>query len=121
MDAVENEVDRIKPRFLIIDSIQTMMNRELNNAAGSVTQIREATTALTRIAKQNGCAIFIIGHVTKEGALAGPRMLEHMVDTVLYLKATGMIRCGFSVPSKQIRFNQRDRNIRNVPRRHERG
>ena len=84
MDAVENEVDRIKPRFLIIDSIQTMMNRELNNAAGSVTQIREATTALTRIAKQNGCAIFIIGHVTKEGALAGPRMLEHMVDTVLY-------------------------------------
>ena len=86
MDAVENEVDRIKPRFLIIDSIQTMMNRELNNAAGSVTQIREATTALTRIAKQNGCAIFIIGHVTKEGALAGPRMLEHMVDTVLYFE-----------------------------------
>ena len=71
MDAVESEVDRIKPRFLVIDSIQTMMNRELNNAAGSVTQIREATTALTRIAKQNGCAIFIIGHVTKEGALAG--------------------------------------------------
>ena len=86
MDAVENEVDRLKPRFLIIDSIQTMMNRELNNAAGSVTQIREATTALTRIAKQNGCAIFIIGHVTKEGALAGPRMLEHMVDTVLYFE-----------------------------------
>ena len=86
MDAVESEVDRIKPRFLIIDSIQTMMNRELNNAAGSVTQIREATTALTRIAKQNGCAIFIIGHVTKEGALAGPRMLEHMVDTVLYFE-----------------------------------
>ena len=86
MDAVESEVDRIKPRFLVIDSIQTMMNRELNNAAGSVTQIREATTALTRIAKQNGCAIFIIGHVTKEGALAGPRMLEHMVDTVLYFE-----------------------------------
>ena len=86
MDAVESEVDRIKPRFLIIDSIQTMMNRELNNAAGSVTQIREATTALTRIAKQNGCAIFIIGHVTKEGVVAGPRVLEHMVDTVLYFE-----------------------------------
>ena len=91
MDAVENEVDRLKPRFLIIDSIQTMMNRELNNAAGSVTQIREATTALTRIAKQNGCAIFIIGHVTKEGALAGPRMLEHMVDTVLYFEGDKML------------------------------
>ena len=86
IDAIESEVERLKPRFLIIDSIQTMISPELNNATGSVTQIREATTALTRIAKLNSCAVFIIGHVTKDGAIAGPRMLEHMVDTVLYFE-----------------------------------
>lgn len=86
IDAIEAEVDRLKPKFLVIDSIQTMISPELSNATGSVTQIREATTALTRIAKLSGCAVFIVGHVTKEGAIAGPRMLEHMVDTVLYFE-----------------------------------
>ena len=86
IDAIEAEVERLKPKFLVIDSIQTMVSPELSNATGSVTQIREATTALTRIAKQNSCAVFIVGHVTKEGAIAGPRMLEHMVDTVLYFE-----------------------------------
>ncbi len=84
--AVENEVERTKPSFLMIDSIQTMVCTEVASAAGSVTQIREVTAALTRIAKINGCAVFIVGHVTKEGAIAGPRMLEHMVDTVLYFE-----------------------------------
>lgn len=86
LDAIESEADRLKPAFLVIDSIQTMVSPELNNATGSVTQIREATTALTRIAKSSGCAVFIIGHVTKEGTIAGPRLLEHMVDTVLYFE-----------------------------------
>ena len=86
IDAIESEVERVKPGFLVIDSIQTMISPELNNATGSVTQIREATTSITRIAKSNGCAVFIVGHVTKEGAIAGPRMLEHMVDTVLYFE-----------------------------------
>ena len=86
VSAIEAEVERVKPAFLIIDSIQTMVAAEVASAAGSVTQIREVTAALTRIAKVTGCAVFIVGHVTKEGAIAGPRMLEHMVDTVLYFE-----------------------------------
>ncbi|MBO6062000.1 MAG: DNA repair protein RadA, partial [Clostridia bacterium] len=86
VSAIESEVERVKPAFLIIDSIQTMVATEVASAAGSVTQIREVTAALTRIAKISGCAVFIVGHVTKEGAIAGPRMLEHMVDTVLYFE-----------------------------------
>ena len=86
IDAIESEVERITPRYLIIDSIQTMINPSLPNATGSVTQIREATAALTTLAKEKDCAVFIVGHVTKEGAIAGPRMLEHMVDTVLYFE-----------------------------------
>lgn len=86
IDAIEAEVERLSPRFMIIDSIQTMVNPSLSNATGSVTQIREATAVLTGIAKEKDCAVFIVGHVTKEGALAGPRMLEHMVDTVLYFE-----------------------------------
>ncbi|MBR5714736.1 MAG: DNA repair protein RadA, partial [Clostridia bacterium] len=86
ISSIESEVERIKPSFLIIDSIQTMVCTEVSSAAGSITQIREVTAALTRIAKINGCAVFIVGHVTKEGAIAGPRMLEHMVDTVLYFE-----------------------------------
>ena len=84
--AIENEVERVKPAVLIIDSIQTMISPEIASAAGSITQIREVTSALTRIAKLNGCSVFIVGHVTKEGSIAGPRMLEHMVDTVLYFE-----------------------------------
>ena len=86
MDAIEAEVERVKPRFMIIDSIQTMLSPSLSNATGSVTQIREATAVLTSLAKEKDCAAFIVGHVTKEGSLAGPRMLEHMVDTVLYFE-----------------------------------
>ncbi|MBR3299692.1 MAG: DNA repair protein RadA [Clostridia bacterium] len=86
IDAIEAEVERLSPRYMIIDSIQTMVNPALSNATGSVTQIREATAVLTSIAKEKDCAVFIVGHVTKEGALAGPRLLEHMVDTVLYFE-----------------------------------
>ena len=80
---IESEIERIKPAFLIIDSIQTMYCPDIASAPGSVSQVREATSFLTRVAKTTGTAVFIVGHVTKEGAIAGPRVLEHMVDTVL--------------------------------------
>ncbi|HOG01619.1 MAG: hypothetical protein BWY57_00168 [Betaproteobacteria bacterium ADurb.Bin341] len=86
ISTVEAEALRVKPSFLIIDSIQTMYCGELTSAPGSVSQVRESTALLTRIAKTSGCAVFLVGHVTKEGAIAGPRVLEHMVDTVLYFE-----------------------------------
>jgi len=84
--AIEAEIGRVHPAFLIIDSIQTMASPDIASAPGSVAQVREATALLTRVAKGTACAVFIVGHVTKEGALAGPRVLEHMVDTVLYFE-----------------------------------
>jgi DNA repair protein RadA/Sms len=74
------------PQVLVIDSIQTMYTEELASAPGSVAQVRESAAQLVRYAKSNGIAVMIVGHVTKEGALAGPRVLEHMVDTVLYFE-----------------------------------
>lgn len=79
-------VNEMKPDILIVDSIQTMYNPEISSAPGSVSQVREATLGLMKIAKQDGIATFIVGHVTKQGAIAGPRVLEHMVDTVLYFE-----------------------------------
>ncbi len=84
--AIQVVSEREKPALIVVDSIQTMFNEELSSAPGSVSQVREITAGLMRIAKTNNIAIFIIGHVTKEGALAGPRVLEHMVDTVLYFE-----------------------------------
>lgn len=75
-----------KPRILVVDSIQTIYTEALQSAPGGVSQIRESAALLTRFAKQSGCALFLVGHVTKEGALAGPRVLEHMVDCVLYFE-----------------------------------
>ena len=86
MSAIRKAIETLKPEFVIIDSIQTMVQPDLTSAAGSVSQVRETTAELMQIAKMNNIAIFIVGHVTKEGALAGPRMLEHMVDTVLYFE-----------------------------------
>lgn len=83
---IAQEIQRLAPDFVVIDSIQTMQVPEHNGVAGSVAQVREATATLMRIAKENHIAIFIVGHVTKEGNIAGPRMLEHMVDTVLYFE-----------------------------------
>ncbi len=76
----------ISPDFVVVDSIQSMVSARLSTAPGSVSQIRECASLLTREAKTGGAAVFIIGHVTKEGAIAGPRVLEHMVDTVLYFE-----------------------------------
>lgn len=83
---IENQIQKIKPSFVVIDSIQTIYREEVTSAPGSVSQVRECTAELMKIAKTQGIAIFIVGHVTKEGAIAGPRLLEHMVDTVLYFE-----------------------------------
>jgi len=84
--AIEGIIDREKPEVVIIDSIQTVFDDELTSAPGSVSQVREVTGGLLRIGKGNNITIIIVGHVTKEGAIAGPRVLEHMVDTVLYFE-----------------------------------
>jgi DNA repair protein RadA/Sms len=86
LDAVLNHIESIKPGLLIIDSIQTMYIDGLSSSAGSVTQVRECASRLRALAKSLGIAIFLIGHVTKEGMIAGPRVLEHIVDTVLHLE-----------------------------------
>lgn len=83
---IEQTIGSIQPKVVFIDSIQTMHDPELSSAAGTVSQVKACTGALVRIAKESGIPVFIVGHVTKEGALAGPRVLEHMVDTVLYFE-----------------------------------
>ncbi len=79
-------IQAVKPGLLILDSVQTTYIQELDSSAGSVTQVRETASRLRELAKSSGVAVFLIGHVTKEGAIAGPRILEHIVDTVLYLE-----------------------------------
>lgn len=86
LDRVEAAIDGEKPQIVVIDSIQTMYREEISSAPGSVSQVRESTGILMQIAKTRGIAIFVVGHVTKEGVVAGPRVLEHMVDTVLYFE-----------------------------------
>lgn len=86
LDTIQAVIDREKPQIVVIDSIQTMFNEAVSSAPGSVSQVRESTGVLMQIAKGKGISIFIVGHVTKEGVVAGPRVLEHMVDTVLYFE-----------------------------------
>ncbi|WP_310605063.1 DNA repair protein RadA [Anaerosporobacter sp.] len=86
LDLIEETVRKIMPDVVIIDSIQTMFREDISSAPGSVSQVRETTNSLMQIAKGLGISIFIVGHVTKEGVVAGPRVLEHMVDTVLYFE-----------------------------------
>ncbi|MTK09636.1 MAG: DNA repair protein RadA [Hungatella sp.] len=86
LDLIEAAIQEEQPDVVIIDSIQTMFREEISSAPGSVSQVRESTNLLMQIAKGKGIAIFIVGHVTKEGVVAGPRVLEHMVDTVLYFE-----------------------------------
>lgn len=86
LDLIREVIERQKPQIVVIDSVQTMYNDSVGSAPGSVSQVREATSVLMQIAKGMDISIFIIGHVTKEGVVAGPRVLEHMVDTVLYFE-----------------------------------
>lgn len=85
-ERIEAIIEKEKPEFVVIDSIQTVFTEKLSSAPGSVSQVRDVTGQLLRISKKNGITVFVVGHVTKEGALAGPRVLEHMVDTVLYFE-----------------------------------
>lgn len=91
LDAVEEAIERQKPQIVVIDSIQTMYREDISASPGSVSQVRETTGSLMRIAKGQGITIFIVGHVTKEGVVAGPRVLEHMVDTVLYFEGDNAV------------------------------
>ena len=86
LEVIREVIERKKPEVVIIDSIQTMFHEEISSAPGSVSQVRESTNTLMQLAKGTGVSIFIVGHVTKEGNVAGPRVLEHMVDTVLYFE-----------------------------------
>lgn len=86
LEAILNHLAKIQPAIAVIDSIQTVYSETLTSAPGSVAQVRECAAQLTRYAKQSGCAMLLVGHVTKEGAIAGPRVLEHIVDTVLYFE-----------------------------------
>lgn len=86
LDKIEAIIMEAKPDVVVIDSIQTMYREDISSAPGSVSQVRESTNALMQLAKKSSIPIFIVGHVTKEGVVAGPRVLEHMVDTVLYFE-----------------------------------
>ena len=98
LEAILNQIDEMSPILVVVDSIQTVCLSELEAAPGSITQVRECTLRLMRWAKQNTASVFIAGHVTKDGAIAGPRVLEHIVDVVLYLEgepfsAYRLLRC----------------------------
>jgi DNA repair protein RadA/Sms len=86
LEYIVQTIEEMNPAFVIVDSIQTIYHSDITSAPGSVSQVRECTAELMRVAKTKGVAIFIVGHVTKEGSIAGPRILEHMVDTVLYFE-----------------------------------
>ena len=89
LDVISESISKMMPDVVVIDSIQTMYREDVGSAPGSVSQVREATSILMRIAKGLHISVFIVGHVTKEGVVAGPRVLEHMVDTVLYFEGDG--------------------------------
>lgn len=86
LETIQEVIERIRPELVVIDSIQTMCKSDVSSAPGSVSQVRESTGVFMKIAKTLGVTVFIVGHVTKEGVVAGPRVLEHMVDTVLYFE-----------------------------------
>ena len=86
VDRVVGQIQAVGPRMAIIDSIQTMQSADIESAAGSISQVRECASRLQSVAKSSDVAVFLVGHVTKEGSIAGPRVLEHLVDTVLYLE-----------------------------------
>ena len=86
VNAIESKIDSMNPKLVIIDSIQTMYSEDISSAPGSVSQVREITARIMKMCKSKGITTIIIGHVTKDGNIAGPRVLEHMVDTVLYLE-----------------------------------
>jgi len=86
LDQIVADIEQVNPRLVVVDSIQAISSEDLESAAGSVSQVKECATVLLRLAKTSGVPVFLVGHVTKAGAIAGPRVLEHIVDAVLYLE-----------------------------------
>ncbi len=86
LEVIENHISKLSPKVVVVDSIQTVYRSDIPSAPGSISQVRESASSLIHLAKREGISIFLVGHVTKEGAIAGPRVLEHMVDTVLYFE-----------------------------------
>ena len=123
LDTILEHVKSVQPDMLIIDSIQTVYMPELNSTPGSVTQVRESAARLRELAKSSGIAVFLIGHVTKEGVIAGPRVLEHVVDTVLYLEGDRFqsfrllrsVKNRFGATSEVGVFEMRERGMVEVP------
>src|SRR5690606_160372 len=119
LGAILAHVEDVKPRLLIVDSIQTTYFEGKASAAGSVSQVRECASALRELAKNTGIAVFLVGHVTKEGVIAGPRVLEHIVDTVLYLEGDRFqayrllrsVKNRFGATSEVGVFEMRDRGL----------
>ncbi|EHN58882.1 DNA repair protein RadA [Oenococcus kitaharae] len=122
MQQIESVIQQMEPDFLVIDSVQTMQEPDLQSPIGSVAQVREVTADLMQIAKTNGITIFIVGHVTKDGAIAGPKILEHMVDTVLYFEGDAnykyrilrTVKNRFGSTNELGIFEMRDRGLREV-------
>ena len=83
LESIFTQIENVKPQLLVIDSIQTIASSEIESAAGSVSQVRECAASLLRYAKQSGVPVILVGHINKDGAIAGPKVLEHIVDTVL--------------------------------------
>ncbi|HWR66680.1 MAG TPA: DNA repair protein RadA [Bellilinea sp.] len=123
LDTILEHVAALKPGLLIVDSIQTVYLPELSSTAGSVSQVRESAARLRELAKATGMAVFVIGHVTKEGVIAGPRVLEHIVDTVLYLEGDRFqtlrllrsVKNRFGATSEVGVFEMRERGMVEVP------
>jgi DNA repair protein RadA/Sms len=86
LSVILNHVDQVRPRVLVVDSIQTTYHEDLQSAPGNVSQVKQCASVFQQLAKESGIAVFLVGHVTKDGSIAGPRVLEHIVDTVLYLE-----------------------------------
>jgi DNA repair protein RadA/Sms len=114
LERINSAIQQHLPSVVVIDSIQTVFTEQLQSAPGSVAQVRECAAQLTRMAKQQGVAVVMIGHVTKEGALAGPRVLEHMVDTVLYFRLVRAIKNRFGAVNELGVFAMTDRGLRPV-------
>ena len=111
-------VQQEQPDILIVDSIQTLYNEELDAPAGGVGQVKDCTMALMQLAKGQGVTVFVIGHVNKEGSIAGPKVLEHMVDCVLYFEGDRhMTYRILRAAKKPLRRHQRDRRVRDAGRR----
>ncbi|MEL7643547.1 MAG: DNA repair protein RadA [bacterium] len=123
LDAIFEHVRTVKPKMLVVDSIQTVYIPELESSAGSISQVRESASRLRELAKTSGMAVFVIGHVTKEGVIAGPRVLEHIVDTVLYLEGDSFqsfrllrsVKNRFGATSEVGVFEMREGGMAEVP------